>query len=44
MEDAVAKVVAPPQAAQATMDGARVPHAAVIKQVRHAHQKLDVAN
>ena len=25
------------------MDGARVPHATVIKQVRHARQKLDVA-
>ena len=35
MEDAVAKVVAPPRAARATSDGARAPHAAVIKQVRH---------
>ena len=33
VEDAVAKVVAPPRVAQATMDGARAPHAAVIKQV-----------
>ena len=40
VEDAVAKVVAPPRAARATLDGARAPHAAVIKQVRHANQKL----
>ena len=31
VEDAVAKVVAPPRAEQATMDGAQAPHAAVIK-------------
>ena len=43
VEDAVAKVVAPPWAARATMDGAQAPHAAIIKQVRHAHRKLDVA-
>ena len=40
MEDAVAKVVAPPRAARATLDGARALHSAVIKQVRHASQKL----
>ena len=40
MEDAVAKVVSPPRAVRATLDGARVPHAAVIKQVRHANRKL----
>ena len=34
------KVVAPPRVAQATMDGARVLHATIIKQV---HRKLDVA-
>ena len=43
VEDAVAKVVAPPQAARANMDGARALHAAIIKQVRHAHHKLDTA-
>ena len=31
MENAVAKVVSPPHAAQATSEGARAPHAAVIK-------------
>ena len=40
VEDAVAKVVSPPRAARATSDGARAPHAAVIKQVRHATRKL----
>ena len=40
VEDAVAKVVSPPCAARATPDGARAPHAAVIKQVRHANRKL----
>ena len=40
IKDAVAKVVAPLRAARATSDGARVPHAAVIKQVRHANWKL----
>ena len=43
VEDKVAKVVAPPRAAQATTDGARAPHATVIKQVRHAHRKLLMA-
>ena len=43
VEDAVAKVVAPPWVARATSDGARGPHTAVIKQVCHAHQKLDAA-
>ena len=33
VEDAVAKVVAPPCVAQATTDGAWAPHAAVIKQM-----------
>ena len=33
VEDAVAKVVSPPRAARATSDGARAPHAAIIKQV-----------
>ena len=41
MEDAVAKVVAPPRAARAALEGARAPHTAVIKQVCHAHRKLD---
>ena len=40
VEDAVAKVVSPPHAARATLDGAWAPHAAVIKQVRHANRKL----
>ena len=40
VEDAVAKVVSPPRAARATPDGARAPHTAVIKQVRHASRKL----
>ena len=40
VEDAVAKVVSPPRAVQAASDGARAPHAAVIKQVRHANRKL----
>ena len=40
VEDAVAKVVSPPRAARATPDGARAPHAAVIKQVQHANRKL----
>ena len=43
MEDAVAKVVSPPRAMRATPDGARAPHAAVIKQVQHANWKLLVA-
>ena len=43
VEDAVAKVVAPPRAARATMDGTRAPHAAVIKQVQHANRKLLMA-
>ena len=43
VEDAVAKVVSPPCAVRATSDGARAPHAAVIKQVRHANRKLLVA-
>ena len=43
MEDAVAKVVAPPRVVQATMAGTRAPHPAIIKQVRHAHQKMDAA-
>ena len=43
LEDAVAKVVAPPQAVRATMDGTQAPHATVIKQVCHVHRKLDVA-
>ena len=43
VEDVVAKVVAPPWVARATLDSAQAPHAAVIKQVRHAHRKLDVA-
>ena len=43
VEDTVAKVVAPPRVAQATMDGAQAPHTAIIKQVRHAHRKLEVA-
>ena len=33
VEDAVAKVVAPPRVVRATSDGARAPHAVVIKQV-----------
>ena len=33
VEDAVTKVVAPPCAARAATDKARVPHAAIIKQV-----------
>ena len=33
VEDAVAKVVSPPRAVRVTMDGARVLHTAVIKQV-----------
>ena len=33
VEDAVAKVVAPPRVARATTDGARAPHTTVIKQV-----------
>ena len=40
VEDAVAKVVSPPRAARMTSDGARAPHAAVIKQVRHVNWKL----
>ena len=40
VEDAVAKVVAPPRSVRATLDGARAPHAAVIKQVQHANRKL----
>ena len=40
VEDAVAKVVSPPRAAPVTLDGARAPHAAIIKQVRHATRKL----
>ena len=40
VEDAVAKVVSSPCTAQATSDGARVPHATIIKQVRHANRKL----
>ena len=40
MEDAVAKVVSSPCAARATPDGARAPHATVIKQVRHVTRKL----
>ena len=40
VEDAVAKVVSPPRAARATPEGARVPHTAAIKQVRHAARKL----
>ena len=40
IEDAVAKVVAPPRAARATTDGARAPHTAIIKQVRHTNWKL----
>ena len=43
MENVVTKVVAPPWAARATMDGTHVLHATIIKQVRHAHQKLDAA-
>ena len=43
MEDAVAKVVAPPWAVQATTDGAQPPHATIIKQVHHVHWKLDAA-
>ena len=43
VEDAVAKVVSPPRAARVTSDEARAPHATVIKQVRHANQKLLVA-
>ena len=31
VEDAVAKVVSPPRAVRATPDGARAPHAVVIK-------------
>ena len=40
VKDAVAKVVTPPRAAQATTDKAQAPHAAIIKQVRHANRKL----
>ena len=40
VEDAVAKVVAPPCAVRATLDGARAPHATVIKQVQHANRML----
>ena len=43
IEDAVAKVVAPPHAAQATIDRAWAPHGAAIKQVQHANRKLIVA-
>ena len=43
VEDAVAKVVVPPQAAWATADGACALHAAVIKQVHHMHRKMDAA-
>ena len=43
VEDAVAKVVSPPRTARATSDGARAPHAAVIKQVQHVTRKLLVA-
>ena len=37
MEDAVAKVVTPPQVAWATSDGPRAPHTAIIKQLHYAH-------
>ena len=40
IEDAVAKVVAPPRAARATIDEAWALHAAIIKQVRHVNWKL----
>ena len=40
VEDAVAKVVAPPRAARTTMVGARAPHAAIIKEVQHTNRKL----
>ena len=43
VEDAVAKVVAPPQAAWVTMDGALVLQAAIIKQVQHTKWKLDMS-
>ena len=43
VEDTVAKVVAPPWVVRATSDGARAPHAAIIKQVHHVHCKLDTA-
>ena len=43
MEDAVAKVVAPPRAVQVTTDGAQAPHNAIIKQVHHAYWKLIAA-
>ena len=43
MEDAVAKVVAPPWAAWATMYGVPALHATIVKQVHHVHWKMDTA-
>ena len=39
----MAKVVAPPWVARATMDGVHAPHATINNQVHHMHRKLDAA-
>ena len=39
----MAKVVAPPWTARVVMEGACALYAAEVKQVRHAHRKMDMA-